>query len=408
MTTIDTYSSTADIRPAPAFVPPTHFYTIDKLSQRTFASSHFSKTALSGKQLWHISVPAGMPIQDLKEISWDKAMKGEPIIDYKSESYGIISEGDIGATEDRLMVLEADGYHIVPTKLSKVLQIRRVVGIPDLMELQQQVVGQLAMKQDHVQPKGLRMRYKTSGAEANYDGGAIGDSESDVPEPAAKRQRINGAETVTSKESSSKRNRDEGISREKPPKKSRKIADNISITTMVDLDAMEIDSPTSTSIAQPAAHSESNGHKEKEHSKAKSKSKDKKKDKDTHKHRKDTDISSEKARDAKPPEEAKGAKKEKGQRDEKRHKSDKDRSEDKKCKSHKHRDDKKSKSGETNPEEKSVAVDKVDTEKSEKKKDRHKEKKSRDEKSDKEERRKHRKERHKEDAKAVPVDAKPG
>jgi hypothetical protein len=48
---------------------------------------------LGGKQVWHITAPAGVSISQLKEFAMDKALAGGAVFSHKGSEYGF-STGD--------------------------------------------------------------------------------------------------------------------------------------------------------------------------------------------------------------------------------------------------------------------------------------------------------------------------
>lgn len=72
-------------------------------SARTFES-------LEGKQIWHITAPAGMLLNEVKEIDMDRALNREAILQHKGTGYGFsrAEQSHDGACE--VMVPNQNGY----------------------------------------------------------------------------------------------------------------------------------------------------------------------------------------------------------------------------------------------------------------------------------------------------------
>jgi hypothetical protein len=65
---------------------------------------------LEGKQIWHITAPAGVSLRELKEISMGKLMSGEAILDYKGTSYGFSRTAATEAGEREVLTPQKDGF----------------------------------------------------------------------------------------------------------------------------------------------------------------------------------------------------------------------------------------------------------------------------------------------------------
>lgn len=101
----------------------------------TSHSSHIFDS-LEGKQLWHITAPAGVSLKDLKEIAMDRAMNGEIVLDYKGTSYGFsrMEQSDDGACE--VMIPQKNGYkagrsHAVMFRVSLLIFASRYTNIAE-------------------------------------------------------------------------------------------------------------------------------------------------------------------------------------------------------------------------------------------------------------------------------------
>lgn len=65
---------------------------------------------LQGKQIWHITAPAGVSLSQLKDIAMDKALAGQSILNYKDTDYGFSTaeKTEEGACE--VLVPHKNGY----------------------------------------------------------------------------------------------------------------------------------------------------------------------------------------------------------------------------------------------------------------------------------------------------------
>jgi hypothetical protein len=84
---VQSQSHAVDFRPTQAYVPPKGFNPVP-LSDKTISKSTGLFDNLDGKQVWHITAPAGVSLKDLSELAMDKAMKGDAILSYKGTDYG--------------------------------------------------------------------------------------------------------------------------------------------------------------------------------------------------------------------------------------------------------------------------------------------------------------------------------
>jgi hypothetical protein len=95
--------------PAQAYTPPKGFNLVPWNDKTTSKSARMFEN-LEGKQIWHITAPAGVSLSELKEIAMDQVMNGEAILQHKGTSYGFsrVEQSYDGACE--VMVPKQDGY----------------------------------------------------------------------------------------------------------------------------------------------------------------------------------------------------------------------------------------------------------------------------------------------------------
>jgi hypothetical protein len=74
-------------QPTKAYAPPRGFNPVP-LNARTVSTSTALFENLQGKQIWHITAPAGVLLESLSGLDMDKAMKGEVVVSYKGTDYG--------------------------------------------------------------------------------------------------------------------------------------------------------------------------------------------------------------------------------------------------------------------------------------------------------------------------------
>jgi hypothetical protein len=70
-------------------VPPKGFNLVP-LNDKTVSKTAGLFDNLQGKEVWHITAPAGVSLKDLSKMDMDKAMGGEAVLSYKGADYGLV------------------------------------------------------------------------------------------------------------------------------------------------------------------------------------------------------------------------------------------------------------------------------------------------------------------------------
>ncbi|MCJ1471695.1 hypothetical protein MMC13_000335 [Lambiella insularis] len=244
--------------PVHVYKPPPGFSPAN--NSRPIASplpNLFSQSNLATKQIWHITLPASVPISALSEISMDSILKGTTAFNYNYTDYALVPA--LKHTQSTAHVLmpsdHGNEYVAAPGRIVKSLHVQQVLRLPDLTRASQElqasketgsgtanaavsqgdgVTTQLVRhKEVHEQPKGLKMRFKPVGDIDNGPETLWTDSEeeraklAENPRAAAFRMPP-GHETVQSK---AKRKADEAIEVEREtqesPKKKQKMQETI-------------------------------------------------------------------------------------------------------------------------------------------------------------------------------------
>ncbi|EAT78147.2 hypothetical protein SNOG_14607 [Parastagonospora nodorum SN15] len=167
-----TQPHSVEFRPAQAFVPPKGFTAVT-CNDKTMSKSARIFDNLEGKQIWHITAPVGVSLNDLKEIAMDSALNGGAVLQHKGTSYGF------STSEER----------------EHSLRLQAAVQLPKLTSLQaDQNTGSEAaasitrstIRAPRPQLKGLKMRFLPIGF-GSGDIGTLGDSDSegDTPQETA-------------------------------------------------------------------------------------------------------------------------------------------------------------------------------------------------------------------------------
>lgn len=102
-------SHTVEFRPALPFEPPKGFRAIPTpLKPRSDAGTVFEN--LEGKQIWHITAPAGLSLSELKKITMDKALAGAPILSDNGIDYGFVAGQSDELGEREVLIPRQNGY----------------------------------------------------------------------------------------------------------------------------------------------------------------------------------------------------------------------------------------------------------------------------------------------------------
>jgi hypothetical protein len=97
------------IRPITPFIPPPGFNRV-KSGPKVSVSSQFSESNLEGKEIWHITVPAGVSLNELHTASLVGMARGDRLFEKHGVQFGFVPQGD--QTEDTTIMLpEKNGYN---------------------------------------------------------------------------------------------------------------------------------------------------------------------------------------------------------------------------------------------------------------------------------------------------------
>jgi len=149
----------------------------------TVASDTFSRSSLTGKQIWHITAPSSIPVDMIKEVSLESVAKGEAALNYKGTDYGFVVNGEGSQTLTKILIVGADtSYRLAPMEIAQTLQLQQLVNLPSLQLSQAQssdnsqrstTAPAPAKKPVRQQPQNLRMRFGPLGDPIG-DSGKIG------------------------------------------------------------------------------------------------------------------------------------------------------------------------------------------------------------------------------------------
>ncbi|KAF2815008.1 uncharacterized protein BDZ99DRAFT_379113 [Mytilinidion resinicola] len=214
-------SHTVQLQAARPFEPPKSFNAVSaRLAPSSNVMKLFNQGSVSEKQIWHVTVPAGVSIDSLKEVSYSKIANGDAVITHKGTEYGFKTQrkGEEGNT--RVMLPGHEGYKAVPAPIARSLNLQQIVQLPKLSSAQvNQRKGSKTPSTiaPRAQPKGLRMRFLPSGF-GDVEPGIIGSSDSEAE--ARKPNSANGLHRPEKR-----KHEDTNGDRHERPKKAKKSKD---------------------------------------------------------------------------------------------------------------------------------------------------------------------------------------
>ncbi|KAF2459275.1 DNA-directed RNA polymerase I subunit RPA34.5-domain-containing protein [Lineolata rhizophorae] len=201
----------------PPFEPPLGFKKADNSTTPETANPLRN---LTGKQLWHISAPASVPLASIKEVVLEEVLRGAPVLKHNGVDYCFSTDvpGDKRAT--MALVPTEKGYTTVPTAFEETLHLQQVVRLPNLgsethhSSLDQRrnsAANGVASRDPRKQPNGLRMRYRPPGF-GEEDPGTIDSSQSEGSDVDMNGGGLSQQSTdaMSNQKSQKKRRREEG------------------------------------------------------------------------------------------------------------------------------------------------------------------------------------------------------
>ena len=213
------------------FTPPSGFEATSISSRsKSMQAELFSPSSLQGKQIWQITVPAGVSISSITEVAKQSVQDGSAVLSYKGADYGLIAEADSIDIRETLLLPSAEDGKYEPSShgITKTLHLQQLVRPPDasrglgsLSNATASIYRPRHQKPVPQQPEGLRMRYKPFG-DPDSDT-SHSDSTSKQPQPAPQFRVPKGVERLSPPK---KRKRDEPEAEvrngSESPKKSRR------------------------------------------------------------------------------------------------------------------------------------------------------------------------------------------
>lgn len=170
------------------FVPPSGFRP-SKLKTQPSPAITSALSNLKGKQIFHITAPSYLPISDIKEMAFGKAMSGEPILSHKGVDYGLVANAQQQrqGSEALLVFDEKSNKFVKKEELRNIesYNIQEIVRLPGLDSLIPTTAQEATTKQSapRPHPKHLRMRFHPIGSKTLPAETVGSSSESESEEP---------------------------------------------------------------------------------------------------------------------------------------------------------------------------------------------------------------------------------
>ncbi|KAF2738030.1 hypothetical protein EJ04DRAFT_574259 [Polyplosphaeria fusca] len=177
-------------RPPQPYAPPHGFAAMPLPLYASSSNSNIFEN-LSGKQVWHITAPSGVPLSQIRQLALDKALEGEPVTKHDGMEYGFSAQGIEGGKRD-ILIPHHRGFKPAGVQVSRTLHLQQIVSLPKLSSKQADPntgseaassITRSTIRAPRPQVKGLRMRFLPSGFGAE-EPGTIGMSDSDTEAPA--------------------------------------------------------------------------------------------------------------------------------------------------------------------------------------------------------------------------------
>ena len=173
-------------KPPPGFAPATVSHP-----ETSHLPNLFSPTHLASKQVWHITLPAAIPISAIKDISMDKILGGGTALSHDGSDYGFVSVAKSQQNHAHVLLPnpEHNDYRAATKAITRSLHLQQLLKLPSLEKAVNDNAGSTQVQSQtgkviHVQPSGLRMRYAPFGDESGTLGLGTSSDEDGEPGPA--------------------------------------------------------------------------------------------------------------------------------------------------------------------------------------------------------------------------------
>ncbi|PGH02893.1 hypothetical protein GX51_04349 [Blastomyces parvus] len=152
--------------PAQEFKAPEGFKPMPTSTPR---SSDISKvfSDLRGKQIWHITAPASVPMNSIQELALDAVATGGSILTHQGVNYKL-REDEIAAEKYKSLLLpdeQGNAYHRSRVNVAQTFHLEQIVDLANgATHSDQSVPISKLTKPKREQPRHLKMRYKPIGS----------------------------------------------------------------------------------------------------------------------------------------------------------------------------------------------------------------------------------------------------
>lgn len=183
------HRSNAKTIAAQPFKAPSGFRSVKKQSPPS-SSTTSALSDLRGKQIFHVSAPAFLPLSKVKEISLAKVMQGEPVMKHEGVAYGIppedMSNGDMAGKTLLTYNPKTQTYTSTIANNIHSYHVQELVQLPEISQMEDKVreAAQEQVVPPRKQPKHLKMRFRPVGsrnAPAETIGSSSEESEGEAP-----------------------------------------------------------------------------------------------------------------------------------------------------------------------------------------------------------------------------------
>ncbi|KAB8659299.1 hypothetical protein FH972_026188 [Carpinus fangiana] len=153
------------------YAPPPGFTRVKATSLASEQASLFAPTSLNGKQIWHITAPASIPLAALHSITAEQLESGTSVLSHNGAQYKLVPRS---AQRTSVLIPEKDGRYAQAQDgiVTQDFSLQHMVTIPEAALFPQDrevedapVVDVHAVQLAKEQPKGLRTRWWPTGFE---------------------------------------------------------------------------------------------------------------------------------------------------------------------------------------------------------------------------------------------------
>ncbi|OJD16681.1 hypothetical protein AJ78_03191 [Emergomyces pasteurianus Ep9510] len=159
-------STAPKVIPAQEFKAPEGFKLVAATAPRSpDVSKVFSN--LRGKQIWHITAPAFVPMSSIRELALDAVATGDSVLTHNGVDYKL-REDQIGAEKNKALLLpneQGNTYHRHRLNVAQTFHLERIVDLANgATHSEQSAPISKLTRPKREQPKKLKMRYKPFGS----------------------------------------------------------------------------------------------------------------------------------------------------------------------------------------------------------------------------------------------------